>query len=147
MPLFLLRSAMERRLWLPPRLLLASFFRLSSKVSWFWPWPLGLPTTSLAGAGRYLEEQERQEGKALRFLHRFLALSMKNDSESRRHIAGVCACVCRLYPLLCCMAALLASALSLSRAGSCINWSLFTALPWNVMGNGFKLHHWTKDSR
>lgn len=37
-----------------------------------------------------------------------------------------------LYPFLCCVAALLASALSLSRAGSCTNWSLFT-LFWNKM--------------
>lgn len=55
-PLFLLRSDIALRLWLAPLLLWASFLRRSRRVSVDWPWPLGLPTTSLslAGSGRNL---------------------------------------------------------------------------------------------
>lgn len=62
-PLFLLRSAMLRRLWFAPRLLLASFLRRSRNVSNVWPWPLGRPTTLPLRSGRMLEEnREKMEG-------------------------------------------------------------------------------------
>lgn len=58
MPLFLLRSAIVRRLWFDVRLLLASFLRRSRNVSRVCPWPLGLPTTLLGRSGRKLEEKD-----------------------------------------------------------------------------------------
>lgn len=58
MPLFLLRSAIVRRLWLDTRLLLASFLRRSSIVSRVCPWPFGLPDTFPGRSGRKLEEKD-----------------------------------------------------------------------------------------
>lgn len=62
-PLFLLRSAIVRRLWFDVRLLLASFLRRSRNVSKVCPWPLGLPTTLLGRSGRKLEEM-KDEGRS-----------------------------------------------------------------------------------
>lgn len=59
MPLFLLRSAIVRRLWLDTRLLLASFLRRSRKVSSVCPWPFGLPTTLPGRSGRTLQADAR----------------------------------------------------------------------------------------
>lgn len=138
MPLFLLRSAMLRRLWLAPRLLLVSFFRRSSNVSVVCPCPLGRPTTLLERSGRKLQpgRQQRREcrvGERVSFFffkcHNFSEAHIfknmldgnrpeQSEPEQTEH---------RLYPFLCCMAALRASARSLSTAGSCTNWSLFTA--------------------
>lgn len=61
MPLFLLRSAIVRRLWLDTRLLLASFLRRSSVVSRVCPWPFGLPTTLPGRSGLKLEEKKEEE--------------------------------------------------------------------------------------
>ena len=68
-PLFLLRSDIALRLWLAPLLLWASFLRRSRRVSVDWPWPLGLPTTSLslAGSGRYLGGERGSNGKCTHF--------------------------------------------------------------------------------
>lgn len=62
MPLFLLRSAIVRRLWLDTRLLLASFLRRSSTVSRVCPRPFGLPNTLPGRSGWKLEEKD--EGKS-----------------------------------------------------------------------------------
>lgn len=66
MPLFLLRSAIVRRLWLDTRLLLASFLRRSSVVSRVCPWPFGLPTTLPGRSGLKLEEK-KEEGSQQRY--------------------------------------------------------------------------------
>lgn len=117
MPLFLLRSAMLRRLWLATRLLLVSFFRRSCNVSVVCPCPLGRPATLLERSGRKLQEGRRH------IFSRTCWMETAEQSEPAQTEH-------RLYPFLCCMAALRASARSLSTAGSCTNWSLFTAL-WN----------------
>lgn len=58
MPLFLFRSAMERLLWFPTRLLLLSFFRRSRSVSVVCPWPFGRPATLFGCSGLNLWERE-----------------------------------------------------------------------------------------
>ena len=61
MPLFLLRSAMLRRLWLATRFLLVSFLRRSRNVSRVCPWPLGRPTTLLGRSGWMLKVEDEHE--------------------------------------------------------------------------------------
>lgn len=156
MPLFLFRSAIVRRLWLETRLLLASFLRRSRAVSRVWPWPLGLPTTLLGRSGRKLEDRENnvlsQErsnllsnkvatlgiicpyitpGQRLLCISNWMS-TLVNEWVTEWLINWLTdrALPIWIYPFLWCMAALLASALSLSKAGSCTNWSLFT-LFWN----------------
>lgn len=149
MPLFRLRSAMNRRLWLAPRLLLASFLRRSSTVSRVWPWPLGLPSTLLGGGGLYLCSRDRLSSHLQCYCCYFSKVLIsvtshlthqKNtelcfNAELSSNIAKFrlierihcpCAREVRSYPFLCCIAARRASALSLSTAGSWMNRSLLT---------------------
>lgn len=78
MPLFLLRSAIVRRLWLDTRLLLASFLRRSSIVSRVCPWPFGLPDTLPGRSGRKLEEKD--EGKSTE-----VQLKLSGKSSTRHY--------------------------------------------------------------
>lgn len=80
MPLLLLRSAMVRRLWLAPRLLLASFFRRSRNVSSVCPWPLGRPTTLAPRSGRKLEEGKGQLVHTWLHLHKYLTNARKHPT-------------------------------------------------------------------
>lgn len=89
MPLFLLRSAMLRRLWLDTRLLLASFLRRSRKVSRVWPWPFGFPTTLLGRSGRTLQGGHTGElpitfhrGAIERFISMFCRWFVHNPQKS-----------------------------------------------------------------